>query len=55
MNRTKLINEKNLEMAFKLFDKDKDGVISLNELKEVFKGVAATGSQEDEQVWKQIM
>ena len=55
MNRTKLINQKNLEMAFKLFDQDKDGVISLDELKEVFTGVAATGSPEDEQVWKRIM
>ena len=55
MNRTKLINEKNLEMAFKLFDQDKDGVISMSELKEVFKGVAATGSSDDEEIWKRIM
>lgn len=38
VDRAKLINEQNLDMAFKLFDQDKNGVISIDELKQVFAG-----------------
>ena len=38
MNRTKLLNEENLRIAFTLFDKDGNGSISKDELKAVFHG-----------------
>ena len=55
VNRTKIINEENLEMAFKLFDQDGNGVISIAELKQVFTGTQTTQDPEDEQIWTQIM
>ena len=33
VDRAKLINEQNLDMAFKLFDQDKNGKITVDELK----------------------
>ena len=38
VNRAKLINDQNLEMAFKMFDQDGNGQISIAELKNVFQG-----------------
>ena len=38
VNRTKLLNEENLRIAFTLFDKDGNGSISKDELKAVFHG-----------------
>lgn len=36
INKTKLLSTQNLEKAFKMFDTDNSGTISIEELKEVF-------------------
>ena len=46
-----LLQEDNLERAFKIFDVDGDGQITLDELKG---GFGANNSQEDK-LWKEIM
>ena len=47
VNRAKLINDQNLEIAFKMFDQDGNGQISINELKNVFQG-GCNMNKEDE-------
>ena len=37
MNRDKIISKKNLEYAFKAFDKDNSGAISIDEIMLIFK------------------
>ena len=37
MNRDKIIPKKNLESAFKAFDKDNSGAISIDEIMLIFK------------------
>ena len=37
MNRDKIISKKNLELAFKAFDKDNSGAISIDEIMLIFK------------------
>ena len=37
MNRDKIISKKNLEYAFKVFDKDGSGAISIDEIMFIFK------------------
>ena len=54
VNRAKLINDQNLEMAFKMFDQDGNGQISIAELKNVFQGCHKM-DKEDEQLWQLIM
>ena len=39
VNKKKILNEKNLEMVFKLYDKNDDGLISYEEFNEVFKSM----------------
>jgi calcium-dependent protein kinase len=39
INKCRLLSNQNLESAFKLIDTNGDGLISCNELKEVFQGV----------------
>ena len=51
VNRSRLLNAQNLEIAFKMFDQDGNGVISKDELKSVFHG----GNEEDEQLWEYII
>ncbi len=36
INKAKLLSTQNLQIAFQMLDSDKNGVISLKELKEVF-------------------
>ena len=48
-DRQKSLSQKNLEAAFKAFDSDGNGVITMDELKAIFgRGQA---SNQDEQVW----
>jgi Ca2+-binding EF-hand superfamily protein len=39
INREKLLSKEKLETAFKMFDKDDNGSISVSELKENFGGI----------------
>jgi calcium-dependent protein kinase len=39
INRESLLSKQRLEMAFKMFDKDGSGSISIDEIKEIFGGV----------------
>ena len=58
VNRTKILNEENLRIAFNIFDKDGNGTISCEELRSVFHGAAcgaAALEEEDESLWEQIM
>lgn len=56
-NRQKLISKKNLDIAFKIFDRDGDGQITKEEMKAVFSGGASKSEliQKFEQVWSEIM
>ncbi|CAD8179511.1 unnamed protein product [Paramecium pentaurelia] len=50
-NKVKLIEDKRLEQAFKLFDKDGSGTISIDEIKQIF----GQNSQVSEKVWKDLI
>ena len=52
-NREMLLSKENLDIAFKMFDKDGNGQISMDELKAVFASGSASGKTED--VWQQII
>lgn len=52
-NRELLLSQQNLDAAFKIFDADGNGVIDLNELKQVFARGNASGKTEE--VWKELM
>lgn len=49
MDKEKLLSRNNLEIAFKSFDTDKSGTISLEELR------AAIGTNANEKVWKELL
>ena len=51
VNRSRLLNAQNLEIAFKMFDQDGNGKISRDELRNVFHG----GNEEDEALWLGII
>ena len=52
-NRELLLSQQNLQIAFKMFDQDGDGTLSMDELKSVFASGSASGKTED--VWQQII
>ena len=52
MNRKKLLNKDNLEAAFKFFDKDGNGNITAQEIKEVLGGHV---SEFDEELWNSLI
>lgn len=45
-NRNKLINSQNLKKAFEVLDRNKDGVISKDEVKQCFSGYISVASEE---------
>ena len=51
VNRARLLNAQNMEIAFKMFDQDGNGYISKEELRNVFHG----GNEEDEMLWEAII
>jgi calcium-dependent protein kinase len=51
MDKRKLLSNEKLEQAFNLFDKDKSGSISANEIKDVL----GVGKNIDEKVWNDII
>ena len=51
-NRELLLSQQNLQIAFKMFDQDGDGTLSMDELKSVFASGSASGKTEE--VWWQI-
>ena len=50
-NRKALLTEDNLKQAFDYFDKDKNGSIDMDEIKEVL----GAGQNLSDQVWKQVL
>ena len=52
-NRELLLSQQNLQIAFKMFDQDGNGQLSMDELKSVFASGSASGKTED--VWQQII
>ena len=52
-NREMLLSQQNLQIAFKMFDQDGNGTLSMDELKSVFASGSASGKTED--VWQQII
>merc|ERR1719464_705835 len=55
VNKEKLVNEKNIDMVFKLYDKDGDGEITADEFKNVFRGAQSFNDGEGEDIWEQIL
>lgn len=51
-NKVALLNKENLVSAFKTFDRDGSGMISIEELKQVFDTM---GNKKDAELWIQIM
>ncbi len=52
MNREKILSKNNLEYAFKAFDKDGDGSISIDEIMSIFK---KTSNNVDKKVFEKMM
>ena len=48
-----LLSQQNLQIAFKMFDQDGNGTLSMDELKSVFASGSASGQTES--VWQQII
>ena len=51
LNKDSILSLDKLEKAFKMFDKDGSGTLSLSEIKKIFKGA---GNVEDN-VWQQLL
>jgi len=51
INKTNLLNEKNLKECFKMFDRDGGGSISAQEVAEILGGQLTN----DDKVWKEII
>lgn len=57
VNRAQILSKQNLDTTFKIFDSDGNGMISVQELKDVFSGgtLLNTNFEETESVWQKIM
>ena len=51
VNKNKLLSKTNLETAYELFDVDKNGTVTVNELQQVFD----FSHSKDQKLWKEIM
>ncbi len=51
VNKNQLLSRGNLETAYKLFDVDKNGTVTVDEVKQVFD----FAGQKDQKLWKEIM
>lgn len=51
INKQRLLSQENLEIAFQMMDQDKNGVLTVSELRAVFE---LNGAKDDE-LWKQVM
>ena len=54
MNRKKILDNKNLELAFSAFDKDGNGFISMNELMIIFK-ITDNDDEEVKNIFENIL
>ena len=53
-NWEKLMTKENIDIAFKMFDKNGDGKISVKELKQVFNS-SVLNNRSDKEVWEQLI
>lgn len=51
VNKQNLLSEEKLELAFNFYDKDKNGSISIDEIKEVL----GVGKKIKEEVWMEVI
>uniref|UniRef100_A0A7S3NFM7 EF-hand domain-containing protein n=1 Tax=Euplotes harpa TaxID=151035 RepID=A0A7S3NFM7_9SPIT len=54
MEQNMYLKEENLRTAFKMFDKDGSGKISIEEMKQVL-GAGVDGQTEDEEEWNELI
>lgn len=52
INKVAVLNQKNLISAFQIIDTDNSGMITIDELKQVFDN---SGDKKDESLWEDIM
>ena len=51
VNKQAMLTNENINMMFKLYDKDGDGEISASEFKDVFRSAQAFQEGEDDEIW----
>ena len=51
VNKQAILDNENINMMFKLHDKDGDGQITVNEFKDVFRSAQAFNSGEEDEIW----
>ena len=55
VNKQAMLSSENIDMMFKLYDKDGDGEITATEFKDVFRSAQAFQEGEEDEIWKQIL
>jgi calcium-dependent protein kinase len=54
INRDKILNKQNLELAFKTFDRDGSGKISIDEIQQIFSNTTVTDKSIFENMVKEL-